>query len=305
VAWDILPSRAKIGRFVVSEDSSAWLCPFCKDPLETLTHIFLECDLARILWRYSPWPISFLAYSSKPISKWVIVVLSPVSSFGIPKYNVRKFQLFVALTLDLIWRFMNLLIHKGVQPSPIKAIHQISCSYKFHLEAWNVIALPALWLPPAVGWVKVNFEVAVKGSFAVAATVISDERGDIVGAATQKLHCTDALQGETHAALLAICLAESLGCRLVVLEGDALLVALAINNHSLFSSWNFANCLADVSLVLSSFQSWNASKVSRSANFRAHALGKWATSHLVFGSILIGSPILSSIRIRSGKDPPL
>jgi hypothetical protein len=122
-----------------------------------------------------------LAYSSEPISDWVIAILSPVSSFGIPKYDVRNFQLFVALTLDLIWRCRNLLIHKGVQPSPIKAIHQISCSYKFHLEARNVIALPALWLPPTIGWVKVNFDVAVKGSFAVAAAVISDERGDIVG----------------------------------------------------------------------------------------------------------------------------
>jgi hypothetical protein len=40
VAWDILPSRAKIGRFVVNEDPSTWLCPFCKGPLETLPHIF-------------------------------------------------------------------------------------------------------------------------------------------------------------------------------------------------------------------------------------------------------------------------
>jgi hypothetical protein len=80
---------------------------------------------------------------------------------------------------------------------------------------------------------------------------------------------------------------------------------LAINNPPLFASWNFANCLADISLVLSSFQSWITLKVSRSANFRAHVLGKWAASHLVFGSIPTGSTILSSIRIRSGKDPPL
>jgi hypothetical protein len=49
VAWDILHSRAKIGRFVVSDDPEAWLCPFCKGPLETLSHIFLECHLAKIL----------------------------------------------------------------------------------------------------------------------------------------------------------------------------------------------------------------------------------------------------------------
>jgi hypothetical protein len=149
VAWDILPTRAKIGRFVVSDDPTAWLCPFCKGPLETLTHIFLECDLARILWRSSPWPISFLAFSSRPISDWITAVLSPVESFGIPKFDFRNFQLFVALTLDHIWRCRNLLIHEGLQPSPLKAIHQISCSYNFHLEAWKSNDLPALWLPPA------------------------------------------------------------------------------------------------------------------------------------------------------------
>jgi hypothetical protein len=190
-------------------------------------------------------------------------------------------------------------------PSPLKAIHQVSCTYNFHLEAWNSKALPALWLPPAKGWVKLNFDVAVKDSFSVAAAVVSDENGDILNAATQKLHGSDALQGEAHAALLAVRLAYSMGCRLIALEGDALLVILAINNPPLFSSWNFANCLADIRLVLSSFQSWNALKVSRSANFRAHVLGKWAASHLVFGSIPTGSTILSSIRIRSGKYPPL
>jgi hypothetical protein len=82
-------------------------------------------------------------------------------------------------------------------------------------------------------------------------------------------------------------------------------VVLAINNPSLFSSWNFANCIADVSLVLSSFQGWNTLKVSRSANFRAHALGKWVASHFVFGSIPTGSSIISSILIKNWKDPPL
>jgi uncharacterized membrane protein len=46
-------------------------------------------------------------------------------------------------------------------------------------------------------------------------------------------------------------------------------------------------------------------KVSRCANYHAHALAKWVTAHLVFGSISIGSPILSSIRINNGKYPPL
>jgi hypothetical protein len=66
------------------------------------------------------------------------------------------------------------------------------------------------------------------------------------------------------------------------LEGDALQISLAINNSSLFSSWSFAPLISDVRFYLFSFQSWNALKVYRCVNFRAHDLAKWAASHLVF-----------------------
>ena len=179
--------------------------------------------MARILWRSSPWPISFLAYSTMSISVWVVDILSPVAAFCIPKSEVRKFHLFVTLMLDLIWRCRNILIHEGVQPSPIRASHQLSYSFKFHLKAWNDLVLPVLWLPPTAGWVKGNFDIAAKDSYSVVVAVISDENGDIVGAVTQKLQCTNALQGEALVALLTAHLAASLGYKLLAWEGDVLL----------------------------------------------------------------------------------
>jgi hypothetical protein len=144
--------------------------------------------------------------------------------------------------------------------------------------------------------------VAIRDSFAVTAVVISDSSGNIIMAATQRLHSTDILVGEVSAALLTSQLALSLGYDHFIIEGDALLVILAINSPELFSLWNFSNVVSDINLSLSSFQSWNALKVSRCANYRAHALDKWAASRLVIGSISIRSPILSSIQIQSGKD---
>jgi hypothetical protein len=107
----------------------------------------------------------------------------------------------------------------------------------------RVAALPSLWTAPAAGWIKGNFDVAVRGSYVVAAAVLSDEKGAMVGAATQRLYCSDALQGEALAALLTARLATSFGCNFFSLEGDALLVVLASNNPSIFSSWTFANCI--------------------------------------------------------------
>jgi hypothetical protein len=83
--------------------------------------------------------------------------------------------------------------------------------------------------------------------------------------------------------------------------GDALLVVLAINNPLIIFLLELARFLYDINLVLSSFHSWSAVKVSRCANYRAPVLAKLAASHLVFGSILIRSSILSSIRIKNVK----
>lgn len=301
----MLPSRANIGRFIISEDMDAWVCPFCKNSLETLSHIFLECDLARILWRSSSWPLFPSAFASRHISDWILAIIFPVKMLAIPKYEVRKFQLFASLTLDFIWMARNKLIHDGIQSSPAKAIKQISYTLGLHCQAWSDSILPSIWTPPFAGCIKGNFNVAVHGDFAVAAAVISDENGNIILAFTQKLSYSDALLGEASTALLTSQLATSSGCGNLFLEGDALLIILAINNPHLFSSWSFANCISDISLVFSSFHSWNAFKVSRSANFWAHCLAKLAASNHVFGSIPIGSPIFSSIRIRSGKDPNL
>jgi hypothetical protein len=41
ITWNILPSRDNISIFVHYVDVNAWVCPFCKGPLETLNHIFL------------------------------------------------------------------------------------------------------------------------------------------------------------------------------------------------------------------------------------------------------------------------
>ena len=224
-------------------DLAAWLCPFCNGPLETLAHIFLECNRAIFLWRSSPWSLSISDLCSRPIAGWILAIIFPVAILGILKVDVWKFQLYAALILDSIWRCKNILIHDGVQPSPSKVFYELSCTFNKHLKAWKDVALPSLWIALATDWIKGNFDVSLRGSFAVAATMLSDENCAIVAAATQRLNCIDALQGKALATLLTYRLVASFGCNFFSLEGDALLVVLAINNPSLFSPWTFAHCI--------------------------------------------------------------
>jgi hypothetical protein len=144
-------------------------------------------------------------------------------------------------------------VHAAIKPHPNKVIKQVSSSLDLHLSAWKDASLPSLWLPPCPGRIKGNFDVAVRDSFAVAAAVVSDSSGSVILAATLKLVGSDVLQGEATAALLASRLAVSTGVGSFDLEGDALLVLLAINSPAIFASWNFASIVSYISLELSSF----------------------------------------------------
>jgi hypothetical protein len=305
IAWDLLPSRANIGRFVDSKDHNAWVCPFCKGPLETSPHIFLECNLAQSIWCSSYLPNVISSYSSRPIHEWILAIVFPTEKLDIPTTKVCKFQFFAMLTLDLIWLSRNKLIHEALQPDPYKVSQQLHASLGSHLLAKRNASLPFLWIPPCVGNAKGNFDVAIRGNYVVAVAVLSDSFGDIFATASLKLHSSNVLLGEASTALLTTWLARSFGLDVFFLEGDALLVTLAVKQPSLFSSWHFNSVILDICVELSSFRSWHTSKVSRCANYRAHTLAKWAATHLVFGIIPLGSPILSSIRIENGKDPPL
>jgi hypothetical protein len=171
-----------------------------------------------------------------------------------------------------------------------------------HCKAWTDSTLSSIWSPPLPGTTKANFDVALSSDFAVATIVVSDFNGNIIGAATKKILTKDVALGEAQAALLAVHIAASCDVYSLIL---ALNVVLAIQQPQLFEGCNFSNDVSNISLYFHSFYSWKAEKVYRSANFRAYCLAKWAASHLVFGSILIGLSILSSIRNRSGKDHPL
>lgn len=176
------PIQPRLAVLLFSKDVDAWVCPFGKGPLETLSHIFFYCDLARIFWRSSPWHLTILGFSSQPISQWILAIIFHAASLVIPPFEVRNFQIFASLTFDFIWMSTNKLIHEGLHPSPSKAILHISNTLNLHIAAWRDSSLSSIWLPPSAGSIKCNFDVAVKDSYVVA--VITDDHGNIILAAT-------------------------------------------------------------------------------------------------------------------------
>jgi hypothetical protein len=297
--------RANIARFIHSEDQAAWVCPFCKDAQATISHVFLDCSFARSLWNSLSWPLISESLCNLPISEWISAILYPHQKLAIPIHEIRQFQLFVAITIDHIWYVRNQLVHNEVHPVLAKSLQHILIAVKHHNLAWVDAKSSSLWSPPLPGNIKANFDVAVKSEFYVAVMVLSDYNGNIIQAITKRLSTTDTAIGEAQAALLAIQSVASFGVYSLILEGDAINIILTIQNPDLFKDWNFASIISDINFFLLSFHSWKASKISRSANVRAHLLARWAAFNLVFGSILNWSLIISSIRIKNGDDPSL
>jgi hypothetical protein len=83
-----------------------------------------------------------------------LLFVFPTEKLAIPITDVRKFQLFAVLTLDVIWLSRNKLIHEDIQPDPFKVSQQLHAFLGSHLLAWKNASLPSLWLPPCVGNVK-------------------------------------------------------------------------------------------------------------------------------------------------------
>lgn len=71
VAWDILPTKDKLARVIQSNDIEVWSCRLCNSKLETTQHLFLNNDIASIIWRNSDWPINVAAFEDFHISSWV------------------------------------------------------------------------------------------------------------------------------------------------------------------------------------------------------------------------------------------
>jgi hypothetical protein len=204
--------------------------------METLSHIFLDCALAKNLWRSASWALNIFYFSSNPISDWILALIYPSTHLDIPSIDSRKFQLFAILVMDLISQSRNKLIHEGTLPNAGLATQHLKVTLQSHYLAWQSVALSSLWQPPFSGCLKGNFDVAICDNFAVTTAVISNSSRDIILAVTQKLNVSDVLIGETSGGFLVTRLAAFVGTGDFLLEGDAFLIILAVNQPHLFSS---------------------------------------------------------------------
>lgn len=91
--------------------------------------------------------------------------------------------------MDMIWYARNQVIHNSYQVDVLTLLKQIRMTLKTHKQALEkVLPVQNMWRPPPSGFLKANFNVAVRPKFSVASEVISDEDGKVIAASSLKLN---------------------------------------------------------------------------------------------------------------------
>ena len=80
-------------------------CFLCNNALETIEHLFLQCDWAIQLWLLALWPLYMSKLSSLSILDWIKVILNPKSMLGL---GCSPFWSFLFLG-TFLWVFTTLL----------------------------------------------------------------------------------------------------------------------------------------------------------------------------------------------------
>lgn len=133
-----------------------------------------------------------------------------------------------------MWFNRNKAYHDGLIPNVLvlaKSIKQIALE---HYHAWSSVSLPVKekWtpspLPPLEGFFKIDFDTAIRPEFSVQAAVCRDSTGVIINVVSQINPPCDPTYGKTLAAHLACSLASNLKLQKFSLEGDSLVVIMAL-----------------------------------------------------------------------------
>lgn len=133
---DVLPCRSSLrGRRVLLDDYSS----FCLSEVETMLHVFVQCQFARSVWLYFP-------------------------------QSDNKKATTIVMTLWALWVSRNLLVWKNVHRNSLQAVSMVT---RF-LDEWiraNVSAIVASnsnnvhsWQSPPTGFLKVNVNASIGSS---------------------------------------------------------------------------------------------------------------------------------------------
>ena len=152
------------------------------------------------------------AFKDMNIDQWIKVIIDPSEILRIQGGEAMEFSLFAAVLCDQIWMNRNKAVWGNQSVDSVKLFNQVNKVFIQHKQAWQLNLEKkensSPWKPPPLGWIKCNFDAALKPDKVVLAVVCRDSSGSIIAAQTQEECPGEPIWAESKAALLVARLAR-------------------------------------------------------------------------------------------------
>jgi ribonuclease HI len=257
------------------------ICPKCNKGPETINHLFLNCDWAKLVWFYSPLTIRTDNTQTLNYREWFHYMINntskenmqTISAIIYGMWNERNNKVFrekdtpVNETVDRAMQNLHEYHHHTIK-ARLPPTHSVPPSVAGDNISWS---------PPPATTLKLNVDAHLTGDGHWAfGWVVRQSDGRCVGAVTKVLKGTDdATEAEAMGLLEAIIWAKSQQYDKVIFETDAEVLVTAIRNKA-FPRTNWGQIAKRCSRVLSFNDDYTTSWVRRDKNYAAHTLARWA-----------------------------
>jgi hypothetical protein len=228
---NILPTRELLFKRHISNDPQ---CPICGLATETLAHILWSCPSAKDLWMECN-PRIHKCTSDEVDFIYIMTQL-------MERLNDEQMQLVVTVARH-IWFRRNSVVFGGDMVSPVVVVQRAKDQVEAFCSAFQRQLIPnaesashyvVQWMKPLEGFVKINWDASVNKSQKKmgVGVVVRDSDGAVVAMyCLTKGFITSPSTAEAVGAWAAVDLAQRLGLRRAIFEGDALEIVQALTHE--------------------------------------------------------------------------
>lgn len=264
-------------------------CPVCADEAETMEHMILFCEWARVTWFSSALSIKIDKVGFSSFENWCW-------GWMVNNEDVDdETKSFIAILCWEIWKSRCQHVFQGHKVNPV-----LTCirAASLHAEFWsanlkhthadaipvhNTVANASChWEKPAAGVIKFNIDGAFTGSndSAGIGVVVRDHFGAVIDGLCTAVHSFSALVVEALALLRAFLMASNLKIKHAIFETDCLELVNSIHSTGSEGDWRCGSIFADITSLLHANLDWKLSWIPRHLNHAADWVAKRAVKKM-------------------------
>jgi ribonuclease HI len=255
------------------------LCPHCNTSLETMDHIFLDCDWARKVWFTSPLTINLANSKLNHIHEWIDYMVTHTKEADLQ---------IISTMLYSIWNARNEKEFNGKNIPPIEAMpHAMKALYDYQAnQKSRAMQDPkgnennrnnTSWSLPPKGILKLNVDAhsLSDGRWGLGLLLRRDD-GSTVGAVTRtRLGSDCTLLAEAMGLQEALNLIQQWNLSNVIIEMDAKTIVDTVNS-SCYPRTNWGMIVDRCVRKMKDRTGIEVKWTRRQGNIAAHELAKWA-----------------------------